>query len=91
MESHLKHVKEVLELLRKHKFYAKDSKCEFAVKKTEFLGHIVSEDGLATDPKKIQAVTNWSRPTTVRQVRSFLGFASYYRKFIHKFSKLLPL
>ena len=63
-KSHLKHVQEVLEILRQHKFYAKDSKCIFATNTVEFLGHIVTYEGITTDPKKIQAVREWHVPST---------------------------
>ena len=77
-EEHEQHLRIVLEKLRAHELYAKFSKCEFWLTKNAFLGHILSEDGVAVDPAKVEAITNWKQPTTVTEVRSFLGLAGYY-------------
>lgn len=66
----------------------KPSKCKFYQKKVEFLGHVVSKDGIATNPEKISAVVSWPAPTSVTEVRSFLGLCSYYRKFIRNFARV---
>ncbi|KAL0545018.1 hypothetical protein IC582_020152 [Cucumis melo] len=71
---HKEHLHQVLETLRANKLYAKFSKCEFWLKKVTFLGHVVSSEGVSVDPAKIEAVTSWPRPSTVSEIRSFLGW-----------------
>ena len=79
---HAEHLRIVLSRLREHKLYAKFSKCEFWLSKVPFLGHILSKDGISVDPSKVQEVMDWNAPTSVHEVRSFLGLARYYRRFI---------
>ena len=78
----------MLTRLREHQLYAKFSKYEFWLKKVPFLGHILSEEGIAVDPSKVQEVMDSKAPTSVSEVRSFLGLAGYYRRFIPVFSKI---
>ena len=87
-EEHKEHLRLVLGKLREHQLYAKFSKCEFCLDEVAFLGHVVSSNGVAVDPSKVVAVTEWETPKSVGDIRSFLGLAGYYRRFIENFSKI---
>ena len=78
----------VLETLRHHKLYAKASTCQFCRSSVGFLGHVISERGVAVDPHKIVAVAEWAPPASCTDVRRFVGLANYYRKFVRHFSTL---
>jgi hypothetical protein len=85
---HEKHLRLIMEKLREHKLYAKFSKCEFWLNKVGFLGHIISAKGVGVDPSKVESVTKWESPKNLGEIRSFLGLARYYRRFIKNFSKI---
>ncbi|KAL5548506.1 hypothetical protein UlMin_003737 [Ulmus minor] len=84
-EEHMEHLRIVLRTLKEHQLYAKFSKCEFWLDSVQFLGHVISKDGISVDPSKIEAVSKWSAPTYVSEIRSFLGLAGYYRRFVEAF------
>jgi len=88
-EDHGDHLKMVLGILREKKLFTKLKKCEFWLEKVAFLGYVISKDGVAVDPSKIEEVMDWEWPTNVREIRSFLGLAGYYRRFVDGFAKLL--
>ena len=92
VEEHLQQLTEVLRRLKEAGLKIKPSKCHLLCKSVRYLGYVVSEDGIAADPEKIKCVNNWPTPTDHESLRQFLGFASYYRKFIHHFADItVPL
>ena len=89
---HPRHVREVLKRLRKHDLFCKPEKCEFHADEIEYLGYIIGKDGIRMDPKKIEKILDWPVPRNVKDVQSFLGFANFYRRFIHGYSDIcVPL
>ncbi|KAI2654269.1 Transposon Tf2-6 polyprotein [Labeo rohita] len=83
---HIQHVQAVLRRLIAHQLYAKEEKCAFHQDKVSFLGYIISSEGVAMDERKVEALLNWPRPSTLRELQRFLGFANFYRRFIRNFS-----
>ncbi|WVZ97432.1 hypothetical protein U9M48_042972 [Paspalum notatum var. saurae] len=90
-EEHEEHLRLVLQKLREHKLYAKFSKCDFWIEEVKFLGHVISNGGIAVDQSKVSEVQNWKILEDVKGIRSFLGLAGYYRRFIEGFSKIALL
>jgi hypothetical protein len=88
LEDHARHLHFVLQRLRDHHRYAKFSKCEFWLDTVKFLGHTISKDGISVDPSKVQEVMDLKPRTSTHQIRSFLGLAGYYHRFIHNFSRI---
>ncbi|GJP30198.1 hypothetical protein CLOM_g23263 [Closterium sp. NIES-68] len=88
MQQHVKHLRRVVEILRRERFYVKLSKSDFALEKVQFLGHIVSAQGVHVDPKKIEAVRTWKTPENVKELWQFLGFANYYNRFVPQYAKI---
>ncbi|CAI7908185.1 unnamed protein product [Closterium sp. NIES-53] len=88
MKQHIEHLRRVFEILRREKFYVNLSKSEFALKKVQFLGHMVSAQGVHVDPKKIEAVRTWKTPESVKELQQFLGFANYYNRFVPHYAKI---
>ena len=84
---HEEHLRLTMLRLKEHQLYAKFKKCEFWLSQVAFLGHIVSKDGIAIDPSKVEAVKDWPRPKNASEVRSFLGLVGYYQRFVEGFSK----
>jgi len=87
-EEHLRHVRMVLATLRHHRLFAKASKCAFGRSSVAFLGHVISAAGVAVDPRKTAAVSEWATPASCTDVRRFVGLANYYRKFVDRFANL---
>ena len=87
-EEHAEHLRLILAKLREHKLYAKYSKCEFWLPEVTYLGHVISKNGVAVTPERIQAILDWTPPNTVKKVRSFLGLASYCCRFVENFFKI---
>ena len=87
-EEHEEHLRLTFQLLREHQLYAKLCRCDFYRDRIQYLGHIISKEGIYVDPEKIEAIMNWPTPRNVTDVRSFMELTGYYRRFIEGFSKV---
>ena len=85
---HTLHVRKVLERLQQHQLYVNLKKCEFSTTRVEFLGFIITTDGVTMDQRRVDTVTSWPQPTTYREVQVFLGFVNFFRRFIHHYSQI---
>jgi hypothetical protein len=85
LEQHVQHLQQIFQTLMDHKLYVTFSKCAFAHPKIEYLGHIISQQGVDTDPSKTASMVNWSTPRSITEVRAFLGLTGYYRKFVRNY------
>ena len=88
LELHLQHLRLVLELLQQYQLYAKKSRCAFGCSEAEYLRHIISGQGVSTDPRKTAAMEAWPIPTSVKSLKGFLGLTGYYRKFIKNYGQI---
>lgn len=88
LEEHWKQVRQVLWRLRKYSLYINRKKCEFATRKVEFLGFIISEKGVEMDRQRVETIELWPTPKTFRDIQVFIGFTNFYRRFIHQYSKI---
>ena len=87
-EEHVQRVDRVLQLLKEKELYAKPSKCFFGIKEVDYLGHIVSHEGVKIDPDKIKAMMNWSIPKNLKNLRGFLGLTGCYCKFVRNYGRI---
>jgi hypothetical protein len=92
LAEHTHHLTKVLQILRDNSLTAKMTKCTFATTHVEYLSHIISHEGVGTDPAKVAAIQSWNQPTSITQLRSLLGLTGYYRHFIHHYDIIcMPL
>lgn len=88
LEAHLQHIRLVLDKLREHQFYLKMKKCTFMKSELKYLGHVISREGVSTDPSKTEVMLNWPQPRNVTELRGFLGLTGYYRRFVKNYGLL---
>lgn len=86
--AHLEHVQQILQLLMTHQFYAKISKCQFGVRSVDYLGHIISGQGVQADPSKLEAIREWPAPNSLIALLPFLGLTGFYRRFVRHYASI---
>ena len=86
--SHLTHLQQVFDVLRLHKLFVKLSKCDFGATKIEYLGHVICQGAVSMDVTKVHCMINWPTPSSVKEVRGFLGLTGYYRRFIRGYGSI---
>ena len=88
LSDHINHLRTILEILATYKLYAKRSKCMFACKKVEYLGHVITGEGVHIDPKKLATMLQWPIPKDIKSLRGFLGLTGYYKKFVKGYGQI---
>src|SRR5271155_5943266 len=88
IKDNIKCTKQILQRLEENDLYLKPEKCLFWKTEVEYLGMVISENKLKMDPVKVTGIANWPTPKTIKDVRSFLRFGNYYRRFIHAYGNL---
>ncbi|XP_026428322.1 uncharacterized protein LOC113324216 [Papaver somniferum] len=87
-ETHIQHLNLTLDLLQQHSLFAKESKCSFGQKQVEYLGRIISGEGVLADTSKVECMQRWTTPTTLKDLRGFIGLTGYFRKFFQNYGLL---
>lgn len=85
LQFHVKHLEQVLDILQSNQLFVRKSKCVFAASSVEYLGHMISAEGVTMDPSKVESVVNWLVASSVKDLRRFLGLSGYYRRFIKNY------